>query len=104
MIRYLLNNYRRLERWANMGDSIALDILIDLKTCLKHEDLDEKMRYILIDFYLDQHTLEEVGQKHNITRQGVKYWVDGGIDRIYKLLNGKSENKLYGGDNNNNIS
>ena len=93
VVRYLLNNYRRLERWANMGDSIALDILIDLKSCLTHECLDDKMRYILIDFYVDQHNLTELAEKYKMTNKGVEYWINGGVDRVYKLLNG--EIKLY---------
>ena len=95
VIRYLLDNYHNLKRWSETGDTEALDILIDLETCLNHKYLTEDQREALIDFYIKQYNLYELASYYHLTPKGVQYRVNGGIDRAYKLLNGKCEFELY---------
>ena len=95
VIRHLFNSWDKLERWAVRGDSVSHDILIDLNQCLNHEFLEENHKRVLKDFYVEQHTLTELAEEYKLSKTGVIYWIDGAIDRVYKLLNNKTDYKLY---------
>jgi len=97
VIRYLLDNYHNLKRWSETGDTVALDILIDLETCLNHKYLTEDQRESLIDFYIKQYNLYELASYYHLTVEGVRYRINGGINKMCDLLNGECEYKLYGG-------
>jgi len=96
VIRYLLNNYTRLRSMVDRGDSVAHSIIMDLNCCLEHEYLQDTQREALIDFYIKQYRLTELAEDYKLTPEGVKYRIQGGINRIYELLNNKCEYKLYG--------
>lgn len=96
VIRYLLDNYHNLRRWSETGDAVALDILIDLETCLDHEYLPERERITLKDFYIKQYNLYELASDYHLTPEGIRLRVNGGVHKIYELLNNRCEYKLYG--------
>ena len=91
VIRYLMDNYNTLCRWRDTGNSVAHSILIDLDACLEHEYLKETQKRALIDFYIKEYRLTELAQDYHLTVEGVKYRVQGGISRMYELLNNEAE-------------
>ncbi|EMT54738.1 RNA polymerase sigma factor sigK Sigma-K factor [Brevibacillus borstelensis AK1] len=79
----LLGDWHRLaSRRFERGDYAACDVLIDLATAIKAAKLTARQTEALRLYYVDDLTMEDVGQRMGIGKQRVSRLVITGLNRV----------------------
>lgn len=58
--------------------------------------LTDKEKDMVIEYYINEKTYEEIGKKHNMKKQLVKYYADIAMEKLRKKIKNTNIKKLYG--------
>lgn len=89
-VRSLLRDRHRIAARREKGDYAASDIIIDLHSAIESAGLTDRQAEAVGLVYGFDLTLEQAGRVMDITKQGVKAFIDGAAERIaavYKRWN-----------------